>query len=77
MRFCLVLLLLLSTEFASPQDKKEEHTFPTKDQIELLLTQSERAFDAYEQTVAQEAAAGKRQMDASTLLKGGVEFPWA
>ena len=58
MRFCLVMLLLLSTEFASPQDKKEEHTFPTKDQIELLLTQSERAFDAYEQTVAQEAAAG-------------------
>jgi len=58
MRFCLVLLLLLSTEFASPQDKKEEHTFPTKDQIELLLTQSERAFDTYEETVAQEAAAG-------------------
>ena len=59
MRFCLVLLpLLLFSKFASPQDKKEEHTFPIKDQIELLLTQSERAFDAYEQTVAQEAAAG-------------------
>jgi hypothetical protein len=58
MRFCLVMLLLLSTEFASTQDKKEEHTFPTKDQIELLLTQSERAFDTYEETVAQEAAAG-------------------
>jgi hypothetical protein len=58
MRFCLVLLLLLSTEFASPQDKKEEHTFPTKGQIELLLTQSERAFDAYEQTVKQESDAG-------------------
>lgn len=58
MRSCLMMLLLLSTEFASPQEQKDEHAFPTKDHIELLLTQSERAFDAYEQTVEQEAAAG-------------------
>jgi hypothetical protein len=58
MRFCLVLMLLLSTKLASSQQKKEEHTPPTKDQIDLLLTQSERAFDVYEQTLTQEAAAG-------------------
>jgi len=58
MRFCLVMLLLLSTEFANSQQQKEEHTFPTKDQIQLVLTQSERAFDVYEQTVKQEAQMG-------------------
>jgi hypothetical protein len=58
MRFCLVLLLLLSTEFATSQDQPEEHPFPTKDQIQLLLTQSERAFDVYEQTLKQEAQMG-------------------
>lgn len=59
MRSCLVLLLLLSTEFASSQQKKEEeHPFPTKYRIQLLLTQSERAFDVYEQTMKQEAQVG-------------------
>jgi hypothetical protein len=56
MRFCFVMVLL-STQFASPQ-QKEEHTFPTKDQIQLLLTQSERAFDVYEQTLKLETDAG-------------------
>lgn len=58
MRFCLVLLLLLSTEFASPQQQKEERTFPTKDRIQLLLTQSERAFEVYDQSLKQEAEMG-------------------
>jgi hypothetical protein len=59
MRFWLVILLLLSTEFASSQQQKEEeHQFPTKGQIEVLLTQSERAFDVYEQTLKQEAQMG-------------------
>jgi len=59
MRLYLVLLLLLSTEFAnSQQQKEEEHPFPSKDQIELLLTQSERAFDVYDQTLKQEAQMG-------------------
>jgi hypothetical protein len=56
MRFCLVMILL-STQFANSQ-QKDEHTFPTKDQIQLLLTQSERAFDVYEQTVKQESDVG-------------------
>jgi hypothetical protein len=58
MRFCLVMLLLLSTEFASPQEQKDEHAFPTKDHIELLLTQSERAFEVYDQSLKQEAEMG-------------------
>jgi hypothetical protein len=57
MRFCFVMVLL-STQLVSPQEQKEAHTFPTKDQIQLLLTQSDRAFDEYEQTLTQEAAAG-------------------
>jgi hypothetical protein len=63
MRFCLVMLLLLSSEFASPQQQKEERTFLTKDRIQLLLTQSERAFEVYDQSLKQEAqmgAIGKR-----------------
>src|ERR1022692_2976042 len=51
-------LLLLSSEFASPQEQKEEHTFPPKDQIDLLLTQSDRAFEVYEQSLKQEAQMG-------------------
>jgi hypothetical protein len=52
-----IALLLLSAEFASPQ-QQEEHTFPTKDQIDLLLTQSDRAFEMYEQSLKQEAQMG-------------------
>jgi len=58
MRSCLVMMLLLSTEFASSQQQKEEHPFPTKYQIQLLLTQSERAFAVYEQTLKEEAQMG-------------------
>ena len=57
MRFCLVMLLLLSSENASPQ-QKEERTFPTKDRIQLLLTQSVRAFEVYDQSLKQEAEMG-------------------
>jgi hypothetical protein len=52
------MLLLLSPEFASPQQQKEERTFPTKDRIQLLLTQSERAFEVYDQSLKQEAQMG-------------------
>lgn len=58
MRFCLVVLLVLSGQFASSQQQTEEHQFPTTDQIQLLLTQSERAFDVYEQTLKQESQMG-------------------
>jgi hypothetical protein len=58
MWFCLVMLLLLSSEFASPQQQKEERTFPTKDRIQLLLTQSERAFEVYDQSLKQETQMG-------------------
>ncbi len=51
-------LLLLSAEFASPQ-QQDEHTFPTKDQIDFLLTQSDRAFEMYEQSLKQEAQMGE------------------
>jgi hypothetical protein len=54
----LVVMLLLCTGVANPQQQKEERTFPTKDQIQLLLTQSERAFDTYEQVMKQETQAG-------------------
>ena len=53
-----VTMLLLCTGVANPQEQNEERRFPTKDQIQLLLTQSERAFDAYEQVVGQETQAG-------------------
>jgi hypothetical protein len=66
MRFCFVMVLLLSAKFANPQQKEEEHTFPTKDQIQLLLTQSERAFGVYEQTVKQESDAGGELAKSAT-----------
>lgn len=55
---CLVAMLLLCTGVANAQQLKEERSFPTKDQIQLLLTQCERAFDIYEQVLEQEAQAG-------------------
>lgn len=55
----LVVMLLSCTGFANSQlQKEEEHAFPNKDQIQLLLTQSERAFDTYEQALEQETQAG-------------------
>ena len=78
MRFCLVMMLLLATKFARPQEAKEEHTFPTKDQIQLVLTQSERAFGVYEQTVQQESDAGGELAKAAAtdveVLTGGREI---
>jgi hypothetical protein len=58
MRRALVAMLLLSVGVASAQQEQEKPTFPTKDQIVLLLTQSERAFDTYEQTLKLEVLAG-------------------
>jgi len=40
------------------KEQKEEHSFPTQDQIQLLLTQSGRAFDIYELAIEQETQAG-------------------
>jgi hypothetical protein len=51
---CIVAALLLGVAVANAQEK-QEHTFPTDDKIQLLLTQSERAFDAYAQAVEEEA----------------------
>ena len=58
MRCWLVVMLLLSTGVANSQQQKEERTFPAKDQVQLLLTQSERAFDAYEQVLKLETQVG-------------------
>lgn len=53
------MMLLLSTAVANAQqEKEEEHSFPTEDRIQLLLTQSERAFGTYEQVIEQEIQAG-------------------
>ena len=56
----LAVMLLLCTGVANPQQKKEEEErkFPAIDQIQLLLTQSERAFGIYEQAIEQETQAG-------------------
>jgi hypothetical protein len=56
----LAVMLLLCTGVANPQQKKEEEErkFPAIDQIQLLLTQSERAFDTYEQVTELETQAG-------------------
>jgi len=54
----LVVTLLLCSGVANPQQQTEERRFPAKDQIQLLLTQSERAFDTYEQVMEQETQAG-------------------
>jgi hypothetical protein len=48
----------MCTGVATPQQQKDERTYPSKDQIQLLLTQSERAFDIYEQGIEQETQAG-------------------
>ncbi|MGO9211025.1 MAG: hypothetical protein ACLPXM_03815 [Terriglobales bacterium] len=53
-----VVMLLLYTGVANPQQQRAERTFPTKDKIQLLLTQSERAFHTYEQAIEQETQAG-------------------
>jgi hypothetical protein len=54
----LVVMLLMCTGVANPQQQKEERSYPSKDQIQLLLTQSERAFAVYEQGIEQENQAG-------------------
>jgi hypothetical protein len=64
----LLVMLLLFTEVANAQQPKkteeEERAFPTKGQIELLLTQSERAFGIYEQAIEQETQAGGKIAEA-------------
>ena len=60
MKIFLIAFLCLpmwAQDSASAPEKKE-HDFPSKDRIQLLLTQSERAFDSYELAIAQEGQAG-------------------
>jgi hypothetical protein len=54
----LVVMSVLCTGVADAQQEKGEYQFPPQDRIQLLLTQSERAFDTYEQVMEQEKQAG-------------------
>ena len=59
----LILVVLICVpmwaQITSPQhQKEEEHAFPAEDRIQLVLTQSERAFDVYDQAIEQENLAG-------------------
>jgi hypothetical protein len=68
MKLILVALLCVpmwTQEVANPQQQKEEHAFPTEDRIQLLLTQSERAFAAYELVIEQEIQAGGKIAQAA------------
>jgi hypothetical protein len=58
-------VLVLGATVAASQPQKDEVTFPTKDEIQLLLTQTDRAMQQYKPVVEQEAALDKAGADAA------------
>lgn len=52
---CTLMWLLFMPLLAISRAQRDEDKFPTEQQINLLITQSERAFDSYENTLKLEA----------------------
>lgn len=61
MKLTLIVLLCLpmwAQRSDSSREKAGEHPFPTSERIQLLITQSERAFDTYELAIERENLVG-------------------
>lgn len=63
----LILVLLLSLPAFSQENK--EPNFPTTEEIQLVVSQAERAFDQYDNTVTLEAALSSMKLNKSGLEK--------
>lgn len=64
-----VFCLLFLTSFCIAQEQKDEPKFPTNEEIQLVLTQAERAFDQYKASVISEAELPTAKQDKSSLEK--------
>jgi hypothetical protein len=68
MRLLIVLLLSSVTAFAQ-QQKRAQVEFPTAEEINLVVTQAERAFEQYKTSVAMEANLESAKQEPSALQK--------
>jgi hypothetical protein len=68
MRLLIVLLLSSVTAFTQ-QQKRAQVDFPTKEEINLVVTQAERAFEQYKTSVAMEANLQSAKEEPSALQK--------
>jgi hypothetical protein len=66
MRLLIVLMLTVVPSFAQ---QKADVQFPTDEEITLVLTQSERAFEQYKNSVAMEQTLDSSKQDPSALKK--------
>jgi hypothetical protein len=64
----LLIVLTLASVFSSAQQKAEVE-FPTAEEINLVVTQSERAFDQYKNSVVMERNLQSSKQDPSSLKK--------
>jgi hypothetical protein len=58
MKLLCVLAFLRLAQFSIAQTSNTDYAFPTQEQIELVLTQADRAFVQYEQAIKLEAQGG-------------------
>lgn len=65
----IVSALFLLGSISTAQESKSHKTFPTKEEIELVVSQAERAFEQYKQSVEFEADLPAAQKDKSALDK--------
>ncbi len=65
-RSMLAVCLLFSVNIAAQQQKVKEPEFPTTEEIQLVVTQSEEAFHQYEQSVSLEAGLVSRKNDTTS-----------
>ncbi len=65
----LIVLLLSSVTASTQQQKRAQVDFPTKEEINLVVTQAERAFEQYKTSVAMEANLQSARDEPSALRK--------
>jgi hypothetical protein len=70
--FCLLLLAVPSV--AQQQKTKDDPEFPKTEEIQLVVTQAERALDQYKQSVAMEAELPSAKRDPSAVKKDQEVF---
>lgn len=66
MRLLLILLLMVTSAFTQQTAKAQ---FPTTDEINLVVSQSERAFELYGNSVPMERALESSKRDAASIKK--------
>ena len=74
MAFC---LLFLTTCAMAQQGKVRIPEFPSTDEIQLAVTQSERVFEQYKQSVTMEAELPSFKRDPAAIQKDTGVTTWA